>query len=129
MSDEYFADLINAGNTPFAKLLGIHIKLARKDRVEAEMLVRDDMCTIPATIHGGALMSFADNVGATGAFLNLPPDTMTSTVESKTNFIRPIKCGEKAFAVAVPVNIGRTLQVWETRITRQDGKLAGIVVQ
>ena len=85
--------------------------------------------TIPATLHGGAIMAFADNLGGVGAFLNLPEGATTSTVESKTNFLRPVPVGEKALAVTTPINIGRTLQVWKTEISRQDGKLAAIVVQ
>lgn len=129
MADENLAALVNASNTPMAKTLGIVVTLATKAKVEAEMLVTPQLCTIPETAHGGALMAFADNLGALGAFLNLPDGAATTTVESKTNFLRPIPAGQRALGVATPVNIGRTLQVWETRISREDGKLAAIVTQ
>jgi len=100
-----------------------------KDRLEAEMLVTPDHCTIPATLHGGAMMAFADNLGGCGAFLNMPEGMMTTTVESKTNFLRPAPVGQKVFAVTTPVHIGKSLQVWKTEISREDGKLAAIVTQ
>lgn len=129
MSEENYAAAFNESNAPFAKLMGVQMTLATKDRLEAELLVTPDHCTIPATLHGGAIMAFADNLGGCGAFLNMPQGSTTSTIESKTNFLRPVPVGEKARAVTTPVNIGRTLQVWKTEIFREDGKLAAIVTQ
>ena len=80
--------------------------MLRKDRIEAELKVTPEHCTIPANLHGGAIMAFADNLGGCGAFMNLPEGTMTSTVESKTNFLRPVPVGDTARGVTTPVNIG-----------------------
>jgi uncharacterized protein (TIGR00369 family) len=126
---ENLADAFNANNTPFARLIGVKMTLVTRDRIEAELEVTPEHCTIPATLHGGAIMAFADNLGGVGAYLNMPAGAVTSTVESKTNFLRPIPVGEKAFAVTTPLNVGRTLQVWKTEISRADGKLAAIVMQ
>jgi len=123
------AAMFNERNAPFAKTLGIRMISAAKDRLEAELEVTPERCTIPATLHGGAIMAFADNLGGCGAFLNMPEGFMTSTVESKTNFLRPIPVGTKARAVTTPVNLGKTLQVWKTDIFREDGKLAAVVTQ
>ena len=130
MSDQSnLADAFNQNNAPFAKMLGVRMTLVTKDRLEAELLVTPDHCTIPATMHGGAMMAFADNMGGCGAFLNMPEGMMTTTVESKTNFLRPVPVGQKAIAVTEPVHIGRSLQVWKTEIRREDGKIAAIVTQ
>lgn len=129
MGEENKAELFNAHNAPFAKMIGIHFVHATKDRVEAELKVTPEHCTIPASLHGGAIMAFADNLGGCGAFMNLPEGATTSTVESKTNFLRPVPVGDTARAVTTPVNIGRTLQVWKTDIFRGDGKLAAVVTQ
>lgn len=123
------AAMFNERNAPFAKTLGIRMISAAKDRLEAELEVTPERCTIPANLHGGAIMAFADNLGGCGAFLNMPEGFMTSTVESKTNFLRPIPVGTKARAVTTPVNLGKTLQVWKTDIFREDGKLAAVVTQ
>lgn len=129
MREENLASFFDRNNAPFARMIGVKMTYAAKSRIEAELLVTPDHCTIPATLHGGAIMAFADNLGGVGAFLNMPEGWTTSTVESKTNFLRPIPVGQKAKAVTTPVNIGKTLQVWKTEISREDGKLAAIVVQ
>lgn len=126
---ENLAEAFNRNNAPFAKIMGVKMTLVTKDRIEAVLEVTPDHCTIPATLHGGAIMAFADNLGGVGAFLNMPDGGQTSTVESKTNFLRPIPVGQTAKAVTTPVHIGRTLQVWKTDVFREDGKLAAIVTQ
>ena len=109
--------------------MGVHMTLATKDRIEAELHVTPDHCTIPAVLHGGAIMAFADNLGGVGAFLNMPEGATTTTVESKTNFLRPVPVGDTAKGITTPVNKGRTLQLWKTEIFRGDGKLAAVVLQ
>jgi len=129
MSEDNKAALFNEHNAPFAKMIGVRFTHASKERIEAELSVTPEHCTLPTNLHGGAIMAFADNLGGCGAFLNLPEGTSTSTVESKTNFLRPVPVGDTARGVATPVNIGRTLQVWKTEIFRGDGKLAAVVTQ
>ena len=110
--------------------MGVHMTLVTKDRIEGELAVKEEHCTAPVkTLHGGAIMALADNMGGIGAFLNMPAGAGTSTIESKTNFVRPIPVGETAKAISTPVNIGRTLHVWKTEIFRDDGKLAAVVTQ
>src|SRR6059058_305408 len=79
---------IQSMKMPFAELKGVTFVEADKDRVVAKMLVRPDLCTLYKTIHGGAVMAFADSVGAAATIINLPEDAKgTTTIESKTNFI------------------------------------------
>ncbi|NNL90068.1 MAG: PaaI family thioesterase [Marinicaulis sp.] len=129
MGEGNFAEQINAANAPFAKLIGARLTLATKERLEAEIEVKKEHCTIPDNMHGGAIMAIADNMGGIGAFMNLSPGSITSTIESKTNFVRAIPIGQKVKAVTTPVNIGRTLQLWKTEFFREDGKLAAVVQQ
>ncbi len=129
MSEENLAAAFNENNTPFAKMMGVKMTLVTKDRLEGELAVTADHCSIPATLHGGAIMAMADNMGGIGAFMNMPPGSATTTVESKTNFLRAVPQGETAKAVTTPVHLGRTLQVWKTELFRQDGKLAAVVTQ
>ena len=128
-SEENYADLFNKTNAPFAQTLGVKMVLATKSRIEAELEVTPDKLTVPPGLHGGAIMAFADNLGGIGAYLNMPDGYMTSTVESKTNFLRPVPAGEIAKAITTPIKIGRQLHVWETKIFREDGKLAAVVTQ
>lgn len=115
---------------PFAQLLGIEYVAAAADRVVAEMKVRSDLCTAPqAVLHGGAIMAFADTLGAAGTFLNLPEGAGTTTIESKTNFIGPAPAGARVLGEATPLHRGRRTQVWQTRITTAEGRLVALVTQ
>lgn len=114
---------------PFAKLMGIEILEAEPERVTAVMVVREDLCTAGRILHGGALMALADTLGAIGAFLNLPEDTGTATLESKTNFLGSVKAGRTVMAESTPVHRGRRTSVWQTRVSDEDGKLVGLVTQ
>ncbi len=114
---------------PFAQHIGMRLISADKDRVVGELPVTPELVNRNGVLHGGALMSFADNMGGTLATLYLTPGQMTTTVESKTNFLRAISLGDIARAEAVPLHAGRRTVVAETRIYLGDGKLAAVVTQ
>ncbi|HVM82098.1 MAG TPA: PaaI family thioesterase [Stellaceae bacterium] len=114
---------------PFSELLGVRYLTASKDRVTAEMLVRSELCTQPAVLHGGAVMAFADTLGAAATVLNLPAGSWTTTIESKTNFLAPAPEGTKVLGETTPVHRGRRTMVWQTRITTEQGKTLALVTQ
>ena len=121
---------IRSMKMPFADLKGVTFVEADRDRVVARMTVRPDLCTANNTIHGGAIMAFADSVGAAATVINLPEDAKgTTTLESKTNFIGGAKEGTTLIATATPVHRGRRTQVWTTRLETEEGKLIAIVTQ
>src|SRR3954452_20527983 len=114
-------ETINAMKMPFAELMGVTLTEAERDRVVGRMLVRPDLCTLSHPIHGGALMAFADSVGAAATVINLPGDANgTTTIESKTNFIGGAKEGTTVIATATPVHRGRRTQVWQTRLETEE---------
>ncbi len=113
----------------FAKLLGIVIKDLSPDRVRVEVTVREDHNNRNGIMHGGAIMAIADHCGGMATSANLRPDQTTSTIESKTNFLAAVPIGDVITAECTPVHRGRTTMVWQTRITRSDGKLAALVTQ
>ena len=113
----------------FSSLIGLKLTEAQPDRVVAQMLVRPDLCTAGGILHGGAIMAFADTLGAVGTVLNMPADAGTATIESKTNFFRPALTGTPVTGTTTPVNRGKRTQTWETRITTEDGKLVALVTQ
>ena len=121
---------LNALKMPFAELQGVQFVEAEKDRVVARMLVRPDLCTLGQIAHGGAIMAFADSVGAAATVINLPEGAKgTTTLESKTNFIGAAKEGTTVIATATPVHRGSRTQVWQTRIDTDSGKLIALVTQ
>ena len=114
---------------PFAELLGIEVISASPDKIVAEMKVREDLCTSPAVLHGGAIMAFADTLGALGTIVNLPQGSGTTTIESKTNFVAPAAIGTRIVGEATPIHRGRRTMIWQTRISGPGGRLVALVTQ
>ena len=120
---------LNREMLPFAKLLGIRFLSATPECVTAEMKVREDLCTRPAILHGGAVMALADTLGGCATSLNLRDGATTTTIESKTNFLAPAMVGTTVRAECVAIHRGRRTMVWQTRVTAESGKLIAIVTQ
>jgi 1,4-dihydroxy-2-naphthoyl-CoA hydrolase len=114
---------------PFADFLGIKVTHLSRERVVAELIAREELGNRFGILHGGAIMALADNLGGTATTANLPDGATTTTIESKTNFFAGIPVGDTARAECTPLHRGRSTMVWQTRVTRGDGKLAAIVTQ
>jgi 1,4-dihydroxy-2-naphthoyl-CoA hydrolase len=114
---------------PFGRWLGMKLTHVSPERVVAQAVVREELTNRNGVLHGGAAMALADNMGGTATFLNLPEGAATTTIESKTNFFAACALGETITAETTPLHRGRTTMVWQTRITRADGKLAALVTQ
>ena len=124
---------------PFAELMGIEFVAAAPERVVGEMTVREALCTRPAVLHGGAIMAFADTLGAAATILNLPDldaagdagttTPGTTTIESKTNFIAAAPLGARVTGEATPLHRGRRTMVWQTRVMTAEGRLVAVVTQ
>ena len=114
---------------PFADFLGMKVTHVSPDMVVAELEVRAELGNRFGALHGGAVMALADNLGGTGTVANLPKGSRTATIESKTNFFAAIPVGETARAECTPLHRGRSTMVWQTRITRGDGRLCALVTQ
>ena len=74
-------------------------------------------------------MALADTLGALATVANLPEGATTTTIESKTNFFAAIPLGDTARAECTPLHRGRTTMVWQTKVTRSDGRVAALVIQ
>jgi 1,4-dihydroxy-2-naphthoyl-CoA hydrolase len=110
-------------------LMGIELTDVSPDKVVARLTVRKDLCTLGDNLHGGAIMAFADTLGAVAAILNMPQGSRTTTIESKTNFIGGAPLGSRVVGEAVPVHKGRTTVVCQTTIRSEAGKLVALVTQ
>jgi uncharacterized protein (TIGR00369 family) len=113
---------------PFAAQVGVTITSARADEVRGLLDWTPERCTTAGLMHGGALMTLADSLGAVCAFLNLPPGASTSTIESKTNFFRAVK-GGTVTGVSRPIHAGRTTIAVHTEIRDADDRLVAYVTQ
>lgn len=110
-------------------LLGMRLLRADPDLIVGEINVRRDLCTAPGLMHGGAIMAFADTLGALATMVNLPDGAGTTTLESKTNFLRGGQEGQTLRGETRPLHRGRRTQVWQTSILDPDGKLLAQVTQ
>jgi 1,4-dihydroxy-2-naphthoyl-CoA hydrolase len=113
---------------PFSVACGIELDAAGPEEVRGHMKWQEDRCTTGGILHGGALMSLADTLGGVCAFLNLPEGAGTSTIESKTNFLRAVRNGA-AHARTRPLHVGRQTIVLTTEIRDDAGKLVAVVTQ
>src|SRR5581483_2268176 len=114
---------------PFTRALDAHTVTSTPAEVRARLDWRQELCTSGGMLHGGAIMALADSTGGACAFLNLPDGAGgTSTIESKTNFLRAVRSGTVT-AVSRPLHTGRTVIVVETDVTDADGRLVAKVTQ
>ncbi len=109
--------------------MGIEIVSAAPEKVVGRLMVRDEICTRPAVLHGGAAMAFADTLGAIATVQNLPEGHSTTTIESKTNFVSAAPSGSVLTGECTPIHRGKRTMVWQTRITLPDRKLVALVTQ
>ena len=113
---------------PFARTAGVELVAASADEVRGRMEWTPERCTSASVLHGGALITLADTLGAICAFLNLRPGESTSTIESKTNFFRAVRSGHVE-AVTKPLHVGRTTVVVQTDLRDDQGKRVAQVTQ
>lgn len=116
----------------FPGLMGLRLTEVSLERVVATMTVRPDLCTSGGILHGGAVMAFADTLGAIGTFVNLQQlgeGKGTTTTDSSTKFIGAAKMGSTVTGESTPFHRGRTTMVWQTLIKTEAGKLCAVVTQ
>jgi 1,4-dihydroxy-2-naphthoyl-CoA hydrolase len=113
---------------PFAGTLGLTDVEATAEAVSASIAWDPSRCTGAGILHGGVLMGLADSVGGYCAYLNLPPGANTATIESKTNFLRPVRSGTVR-ATARPLQVGRTVIVVDTELRDDAGRLVARTTQ
>ena len=119
-----------AASMPFSHWMGVTVSTATAEEVVGHLEVREDLCSLADTLHGGAIMAFADALGGIGGFYSLPEGAKgTTTIESKTNFLGAASVGSKLVATSRPVKVGSRLSVWQTDIRHEDGRPVALVTQ
>ena len=112
----------------FAEHVGIEIVAADKSRVVGRIKLGPQHSNGRDRVHGGAIMTLADTLGAVATVINLPPDTVTTTLESKTNFLAAGR-GEYLIGEAMPLHVGRRTMVWQTTIRDSESRRVAVVTQ
>lgn len=114
---------------PFAGTLGVTFSRYTKEEVRAHLDWAPGLCTAGGLLHGGAVMALADSTGAACAVLNIPESAGgTTTLESKTNFLRGVRDGFVE-ATSVPLHVGRSVIVVQTDVRDAAGTPVAHVVQ
>ncbi len=114
---------------PFAVQLGVELVEASASSVQARLKWAPELCTDGDALHGAALMGLADVCGGLCAGLNLPEGSLgTTTIESKTNFLRAVRSGHVE-ARSEPLHIGRTTIVVQTDLFDAERRRAARVTQ
>ncbi|MGA3281280.1 MAG: PaaI family thioesterase [Smithella sp.] len=109
--------------------LGMQVIKATTEEVVGSLEIKENLCTIGQIAHGGTIMAFADTMGAICTFLNMPPNSTTTTIESKTSLIRPGKLGDTLTANSKLLNKGRTLMLLYTEVLDSQKQLVAVVIQ
>jgi uncharacterized protein (TIGR00369 family) len=112
----------------FAEHVGVEVLETEKDRVVGRIVLGPQHSNGGGRVHGGAIMTLADTLGAIATVINLPPDTVTTTLESKTNFLAAAR-GDYLVGEATPLHVGRTTMVWQTTIRDQHNRRVAVVTQ
>ena len=110
------------------KALGVRVTLLTRKKVTGEMPIKPLHMNVNGRVSGGAIMAFADVLGAVGAVAHRPPGYRGGTIESKTNFFSA-GVGPVLSAVSIPLHFGRTTSVWQTTISNADGTMVAMVKQ
>src|SRR5260370_21642175 len=103
-------------NPLFPGLMGVQLMEVTPERAVASMEVRPDLCTTGNVLHGGAIMAFADTLGAIGTIANLPKDSRTTTIQTKTNFLRAPPDGPRISGECTAIDRGKTPRVAQTQV-------------
>lgn len=113
---------------PFARALDIELDSAGAEQVVGRMAWSEQRCTSWGVLHGGALMSLGDTLGAVCAFFNLPEGARTATISSATNLMRAVREGTVT-GTARPLHVGRSVIVVTTELHDDQTRLVATVTQ
>ena len=105
-------------------LLGIEPVEIGHGRVAMRLDVRPELLAPNGYLHAGTVVTLADTACGFGSLASLPEGaTGFTTVELKSNFLRTAAEGSALHCEATLVHGGRTTQVWDATVTREeDGK-------
>jgi 1,4-dihydroxy-2-naphthoyl-CoA hydrolase len=118
-----------AQSTPKQTLMstiGIEVMEQTRERVVARMPVGPAVMQPFGLLHGGASVALAETVASMAAWMNVDRDKYNVVgLEINANHLRAVREGVVT-GVALPINIGRRIHVWDVRITDEQGKLVCI---
>jgi 1,4-dihydroxy-2-naphthoyl-CoA hydrolase len=114
-----------SGNT-MVEHIGIKFIAIGKDFLEATMPVDHRTHQPFGLLHGGASVALAETMGSVAAMCCVDPlKQFCVGLEINANHIKSVRNGIVK-GITKPVHIGKKTQVWEIRITTEEGELVCI---
>ena len=99
---------------------------AGEDFLVAKMPVNPRIHQPMGLLHGGASVALAESVGSAASMLFInPEESEIRGIEISANHLRSIKEGI-VFGTARILHRGRTLHLWEIKITDEEGRLISL---
>ena len=96
------------------------------DFLTARMPVAKTVYQPDGVLHGGATAALAESVGSAAVFiLNKNPKTIVRGIEISANHLKSVKSGY-VYATARPINLGKTIQLWEIKVEDDTQQLISI---
>ena len=119
---EFAERIMDMYEAPYARFVGLEIAEIAADRVECYLDLRPELMNSMDRGHGAAIYSLIDHTFAIAA--NLKHDSTGQN--TNVSFYRPAQ--GRLTAVAVPINRSRSLEVYDVRVTNEEGKLVASAV-
>lgn len=121
---EYTTDFLNGNrNGNMGGHLGIEFLEIGEDYLKARMPVDERTRQAFGILHGGASCVLSETLGSVAAWMCVNPEKQRGVgIEINANHIRPVSEGFVT-GICKPVQVGRSIHVWNTEIFKDDGKL------
>jgi uncharacterized protein (TIGR00369 family) len=108
-----------AGKLP--ELFGIEVVEVEHGRVVMRLDILSEFLAPNGYLHAGTVVTLADTCCGFGSLASLPEGTTGfTTIELKANFLRTAREGNGLRCEGRLVHGGRTTQVWDATVTRED---------
>ena len=106
--------------------LGIEFIEVGDDHLTASMPVDARTCQPMGILHGGASCALAETVGSAAAnYCVDQSQKLCVGLDINANHLRPVRSGS-VIAVAKPLHLGKTTQVWEIKIYNEQKQLVSV---
>lgn len=108
--------------SPFDELVGVTLEEASPDRAVTRLTVGDRLHQPGGVVHGGVYATMVEGTAGVGATVWLADRGVAVGVSNHTDFLRAVRSGTLR-AVALPLQRGRRLQLWQVSVTDDEGRL------